>query len=270
MRYSKITSVSNQHIKDAIHIREKRAKYKHEAFLIEGPHLVEMALAAGILIREVFVSEAFMAKLEYQNIRNKIAKSAVTVFEVPEQVLHRLTDTETPQGIAAIAGYLPKTLNELPCRANPFYVVLDAVQDPGNMGTIIRTADAAGVDAVILLPGCCDAFNPKAIRSTAGSIFTISIVYTEPETLLPWLNKRKIHLAVTDANTDKTIFRSDLKEPLAITFGNEAHGISKQLKEAADLVIAIPILGKAESLNVATSAAICLYECVRQRTDCKR
>lgn len=267
MRYIKITSASNQHVKDAVQIREKPAKFKHEAFLIEGPHLVEMALAAGVQIREVFASEAFVSAKEHQGILNKIAKIKEAVFEVSEQVLQKLTDTETPQGIAAIAGYLPKTLADLPHSANPFYVVLDAIQDPGNLGTIIRTADAAGVDAVILLPGCCNAFSPKVIRSTAGSIFTIPIVYAESDTLLSWLRTRQVQLAVTDVSADNNIFKSDLRKAVAIVFGNEAHGVSSRLKMAADSFITIPILGKAESLNVATSAAICLYEGVRQRTE---
>jgi TrmH family RNA methyltransferase len=262
MRYTKITSSSNQQIKDIIQIREKRAKFRHTAFLIEGPHLVEMALNAGVQIKEVFATEAFINTKEHQVMLKKIAE---TVFEVSEQILKKITDTETPQGIVAVAGCEPGTLDTLTLKAKPLLVVLDAIQDPGNLGTIIRTADAAGADAVILLSGSCDAFMPKVIRATAGSIFNLPLVYAEPDTLVDWLSKKNIKLAVTAADAGKTVFDADLGGNIAIAFGNEAHGVSDQLKKAADLFLQIPIFGKAESLNVATSAAICLYEAVRQR-----
>ncbi|MDP2157456.1 MAG: RNA methyltransferase [Nitrospirota bacterium] len=262
MRYTKITSATNQHIRDIIQIREKRAKFRHTAFLVEGPHLVEMALNAGVQIKEVFVTEAFMNTNEHQDMFRKITG---TVFEVPEQILEKITDTETPQGIVAVAGYEPGTLDTLSLKATPLLVVLDAIQDPGNLGTIIRTADAAGADAIILLPGSCDAFMPKVIRATAGSIFNLPLIYAEPDTLVDWLSKKKIQLAVTAAAAGKTVFEAYLSDSIAIAFGNEAHGISDHLRKAADIFLNIPILGKAESLNVASSAAICLYEAVRQR-----
>ncbi len=262
MRYTKITSAANQHIKDVIQIREKRAKFRHASFLIEGPHLMEMALNAGVQIKEVFVTEALMNIEEHQAMLVKITG---TVFEVSEQVLKKIADTETPQGIAAVAGYEPVTLDMLTLKAKPLIVVLDAIQDPGNLGTIIRTADAAGADAVILLPGCCDAFMPKVLRATAGSIFNLPLIYAEPDVLVDWLSKKKIPLAVTAADAGKTVFESELTRGIAIAFGNEAHGVGAYLRKAADLSLNIPIFGKAESLNVATSAAICLYEAVRQR-----
>ncbi len=261
MRYTKITSATNQHIKDIIQIRE-RAKFRYAAFLIEGPHLVEMALNAGVKIHEVFVTEAFITTKDHQAILNKIAG---TVFEVSEQVLKKITDTETPQGIVAVAGYELGSLDALSLKETPLLVVLDAIQDPGNLGTIIRTADAAGADAVILLPGSCDAFMPKVIRATAGSIFNLPLIYAEPDALVDWLHKKKIQFAVTAADAGKTVFEADLSEGIAIAFGNEAHGLSDHLRKTADLFLNIPIFGKAESLNVATSAAICLYEAVRQR-----
>jgi len=261
MRIVKITSATNQHIKDVTQIREKRAKFRHSAFLVEGPHLFEMALNAGVKIKEVFATEEFMNTKEHQYMLKKITDY---VFQVTEQILKKITDTETPQGIVAVVGYEPGTLDTLPLKVTPLLVVLEAIQDPGNLGTIIRTADAAGADAVILLPGCCDAFMPKVIRATAGSMFNLPLIYAEAATLVDWLHKKKIQLAVTAADAGKTVFEADLSNGIAIAFGNEAHGVSNHLRKAADLLLNIPILGKAESLNVATSVAICLYEAVRQ------
>jgi len=257
----KITSSANKHIRDIIQIRETRAKFRHAAFLVEGPHLVEMAFSAGVQIKEVFVTETFINTKEHQALLGKITTA---IYEVSEQLLNKITDTETPQGIVAVAGYKPGTLDTLTLKESPLLAVLDAIQDPGNLGTIIRTSDAAGADAVILLPGSCDAFMPKVIRATAGSIFNLPLIYAEPDALLDWLHKKNIQLAVTAADAGKTVFEADLSRGLAIAFGNEAHGISDHLRKAADLSLNIPILGKAESLNVATSAAICLYETVRQ------
>ena len=265
MRYLKITSTANQHIKNAIQIREKRATYKHSAFLIEGPHLVATALEADIKIREVFAADVFLNKKENRGLLQGLSRRAGQVFEVTDQVLRKITETETPQGVVAVVSYTPPGLHELSFRADPFLVVIDGIQDPGNLGTIIRTADAAGTDAVILLPGTCDAFMPKAVRATAGSIFHLPVVYAEPEALTPWLRENNIRLVVTAADAEKTIYEADLSGPLSMVFGNEAHGVSSQLKKTGHLSLRIPIFGNAESLNVATAAAICLYEGVRQR-----
>lgn len=265
MRYTRITSASNHHIRDAIQIREKRTKFKHTAFLIEGPHLVEMAVNGGARISTVFVTKVFMNKKEHQVFLRRLAGVAGEIFEVTEQVLGKMSDIETPQGITAVVSYHLLKPTELALQHTALIVVIDSIQDPGNLGTIIRTADAAGADAVVLLPGTCDAFIPKVIRSTSGSIFNVPVVYAEPEALVAWLREKKIHFAVTEGKAGKDIFSANLSGPLAIAFGNEAHGVSSKLKHAADSALSIPIFGKAESLNVAASAAICLYEILRQR-----
>jgi TrmH family RNA methyltransferase len=265
MRYTRITSASNRHIRDAIQIREKRTTFKHTAFLIEGPHLAEMAVNGGARISTVFVTETFMNKKEHQGLLRRMAGAAGEILVVTEQVLGKISDTETPQGITAVVSYQPLKPTELALQHTALIVVIDSIQDPGNLGTIIRTADAAGADAVVLLPGTCDAFMPKVIRSTSGSIFNVPVVYAEPDALVEWLREKKIHFAVTEGKAGKDIFSADLSGPLAIAFGNEAHGVSSKLKHAADSALSIPIFGKAESLNVAASAAICLYEILRQR-----
>jgi TrmH family RNA methyltransferase len=265
MRYTRITSASNRHIRDAIQIRQKRTTFKHTAFLIEGPHLAEMAVNGGSRISTVFVTETFMNKKEHQGLLRRMAGAAGEILVVTEQVLGKMSDTETPQGITAVVSYRPLKPTELALQHTALIVVIDSIQDPGNLGTIIRTADAAGADAVVLLPGTCDAFMPKVIRSTSGSIFNVPVVYAEPDALVEWLREKKIHFAVTEGKAGKDIFSSDLSGPLAIAFGNEAHGVSSKLKHAADSALSIPIFGKAESLNVAASAAICLYEILRQR-----
>jgi TrmH family RNA methyltransferase len=164
-----------------------------------------------------------------------------------------------------VVTYFSLALDKLRLDDPPLLAVADGIQNPGNLGTIIRTSDAAGADGVLLLPGTCDPFMSKTVRATAWSIFNVPVVHTDRPGLLEWIKEKRIHLAVTAADAPKSVFDTDLDMPVALVFGNEARGVSKPLRKAADLVVKIPIHGRAESLNVATSAAIFLYEAVRQR-----
>ncbi|MBI4691040.1 MAG: RNA methyltransferase [Nitrospirae bacterium] len=265
MNYTKIASPSNLKIKYALDVKAKRSRYRGDAFIIEGTHLIEMALTSGHRIVEVFFVDKFSAKKEGQKLLRRLFKRSDEIFEVTENILKKLTDTETPQGILAIASYIPKNLNNILLKTIPLLVVIDGIQEPGNLGTIIRTSDAAGADVVIILPGTCDVFMQKTLRATAGSIFNIPIVHTESNEIFEWLSLKGIELIVTDTDAKQSIFDTNLKNPVAFVFGNEAHGVSSQMKNKADVSIKIPIHGKAESLNVAASTAVCLYEAVRQR-----
>lgn len=265
MKYIQITSASNPKIKEASDIKNKRSRFKHTAFIIEGPHLIETAIASGNKIQNVFFTDSFRAKKDGQKILREIAKKTDEIFEVTEHILNKLADTETPQGIIATASYDIKNLEEIRFKSVPLIVAVDGVQEPGNLGAIIRTSDAAGADAVIILKGTCDAFMQKTIRATAGSIFNVPIIYAGTDKFIEWLKSNGIMLIATALDSDKSIFDSDLEKPIAFVFGNEAHGISNEIKRKADLLLKIPIYGKAESLNVSASAAVCLYEAVRQR-----
>lgn len=297
MKHTKITSISNPIIKEALKIKEKRgpkkitrffgatvrSRYRHEAFIVEGPHLIEMAAASpDVEIKKVFFTEGFSNRKEGQRLLRQIALSvehrasrckgqgSKDIFiQVSDQVLNKLTDTKTPQGIIAAVSYRPIVLDEIVFKDIPFIVICDGVQDPGNLGTIVRASDAAGADAVIMLSGTCDAFMPKAIRATAGSLFNIPVIYSEAEILFGYLDSKNIALYATDVQAQKSIYESDFKLPVAIAFGNEAHGVSEILLKKAKAV-KIPIIGKAESLNVAMAASVCLYEIVRQRHICPK
>ncbi len=265
MRFIEITSPANPIIKEALKIKEKHARYRHEVFLIEGPHLMEMAAASpAVDIKRVFFTEDFSTKKEGQRFLRQLSKKEVQLIETSGHILSKLTDTETPQGIVAIVSCKAIVLAEISFKGIPFIVVCDGIQDPGNLGTIIRASDAAGADAVVILPGTCDAFMQKTIRATAGSLFNMPIVYSEPEALFNYLDSKSIALYAADVRAQVSIYESDLKQPAAIAFGNEAHGVSELLLKRAK-GLKIPILGKAESLNVAMAASVCLYEIVRQR-----
>jgi TrmH family RNA methyltransferase len=265
MHCPKITSPSNPQIKEAVTIRESGRKKGGGTFLIEGLHLIESAIRAGAEIDRVFFTDSFSARREGGEMLKTLAKTNRSMFQVGPRLLNKIADTETPQGVVAVVTYSSLALDQLRLDDPPLIAVADGIQDPGNLGTIIRTSDAAGADGVLLLPGTCDPFMSKTVRATAGSIFNIPVVHTDRPDLLEWISEKRIHLAVTAADAPKSVFDVDLDVPVAFVFGNEARGVSERLRKAADLVVKIPIHGKTESLNVATSAAICLYEAVRQR-----
>lgn len=260
MKYIKITSASNPLIRAAL---KGKKDLQPGCLFIEGQNLIETAVASGAEMGTVFFTGDY--KAGHASLLRRLAERASCLIETTEKALSRLCDTETPQGIAATASIKTYSLNEVPFKKNPLMAVCDGIQDPGNLGAIIRTSDAAGADAVIILPESCNAFMPKVVRSTAGSIFNIPIVFSDAEMLSDWAAERKITLAATAADAPRTIFDADLRMPLVLVFGSEADGVGEKIKKSAQLSISIPIFGRAESLNVAASAAICLYEAVRQR-----
>ena len=260
MKFSKITSLSNPLIKDAVRIRKK---HDGHAFLVEGPHLIEMAAASSdVEIKRIFFTEIYASRGEGQALLESIKSDLV---EVTDQILSKLEDTETPQGIIAIASYRPVDISSITFKNIPLLVVCDGIQDPGNLGTIIRVSDAVNADAVVILPGTCDAFNSKTVRATAGSLFNVPVVYSEMGPLVKYLRSKHIKLYVSDVHSETSLYETDFKQPAAIALGNEAHGVSEGISKNADSLIKIPIIGKAESLNVATAASVCLYEALRQR-----
>ncbi|MCE5194654.1 MAG: RNA methyltransferase [Nitrospiraceae bacterium] len=265
MNYAKISSAVNQKIKEIIDIKNKRGKYKGNAFILDGPHLIEMALASGTKISRVLITEKFASKKEGRAVLT-LLKNKAEIFEVEERIIAKIADTETPQGILAVASYPSVRLSDIKFKSDPFLIIIDNIQEPGNLGAIIRTADAAGADAVIILKGTCDIFMQKTLRATAGSIFNIQVVSSSTDEVIKWLKANNITLISTAADAQLSIFDADIKKASAFVFGNEAHGISAEIQKNADLVLSIPIMGKAESLNVAVCAAICLYEAVRQKT----
>lgn len=264
MRRLIVSSPANRHFKEAMNVGKRRPESR-DIFLAEGVHLVEMALGADLQISRVFVSSRFMNEGHAVDLLNRLSDRAVYIIELADHLFSRLADTETPQGIIAEVRILQKPLHAVSVRAIPFIVVIDGVQDPGNLGSIIRTADAAGADAVIVLPGSCDPFMQKTVRSTAGSIFNLPVVSADAAGLISWFREKEILLAGTALSAKTDIYEVDLRRPVGLAFGNEAHGLGEEIMSAADMVLRLPMRGKAESLNVAAAAAVCLYEVLRQR-----
>ncbi|KAF0182542.1 MAG: RNA methyltransferase TrmH family [Nitrospirae bacterium] len=273
MQTRRITSSSNPLIKDAVRIRDGHAKPESLDFFIEGPHLFEAMLSAKhCSLRKVFFTEAFARRSSGSELLKRVQSvwSGGGFFQVADLVMAKLSDTDTPQGIAAIVTCRQPRLDEVLLSEMPMLVVSDGMQDPGNIGALVRLADAVGSEAVVVLPGSANPFMPKAVRSSAGSIFHVPVVFAETSDFISYSAQHSLTIVAADVHAEQDCFSADLCRPVAIVFGNEAKGIGEDLKPHMAAAVRIPIYGQAESLNVATAAAVLLYETVRQRGEKNR
>lgn len=238
---------------------------RHEAgmFLVEGPQAVREALAhkPGDVI-DVFMTE--QASNRHQDIAELAGKAGIDIESVTEEVLEQMSDTATPQGVIAVHHIVAFTLDQVLNGTPRLVVALDRVSDPGNAGTIIRVAVAAGADAVIVTDDSVDIFNPKVVRSTTGSLFHIPFV-TDVEWPIAETALRAAGLQVIAADTSGEALpdvseSGGLSTPTAWLFGNEAHGLDQDVLDRADRVVSVPQYGPVESMNLATAAAVCLFQ----------
>jgi RNA methyltransferase, TrmH family len=262
-RSGPVDSLQNSHVAAARSLLTRKGRTAASAFLVEGPHAVSAALAAPQhQVREVFITDA-AADREVALLR-AVAEAGVTLRVVTERVLASLGDTVTPQGVVA-SVHLPSTDLATALAGRPrLVVVLDRVADPGNAGTVIRTADAAGAAALIATAGSVDVWSGKCVRSSAGSLFHLPVVTgVATEAALEQAKAAGCAVLATAPDgaedLDDLIDGGFLAAPTAWLFGNEAHGLSAAVRATADRVVRLPVYGRAESLNLAATAAICLY-----------
>lgn len=261
-----IDSPANKKIKLAIALKQRKQREKNGLFVAEGLRLCEMAaesdwqISYGLLTRQLTCQERGRALAE------RLAEQGCPLYEVPETLFAKAAGTETPQGIMLVMAQKNPSLPAGAERDKPLYVVMDGVQDPGNAGTIIRTADAVGADGVILLKGTVDVYSDKVVRSTMGSIFHVPVYSgVTLDELTEFVQESGLQLLATDLDEmAKPHFQQDFTQGTAVVLGNEGNGVSQELLAVAQKTY-IPMYGQAESLNVGMSAAIVLYEALRQR-----
>jgi len=244
----------------------RRGRERRGLALAEGVRLVEEAVAAGIEVRGAAVSPALEATSRGRALKSGLTAGGVRLEEVSESELAGLADTEHPQGIVAVIRPRPWVLNQIATPAGAVLLVLDAVQDPGNVGTMLRTALGLGAAGVVALTGTAELTSPKVLRGSMGALFRLPAVTVDPPTLLGWTGERGVDLWVADAGGEpisRPAARRELRPPLAIVVGNEGAGVRAELEAAAARRVAIPLAPGAESLNVAVAAGILLYEVTR-------
>ncbi|MBO9130587.1 RNA methyltransferase [Bacillus sp. 165] len=245
----KIDSIQNQRVKQWKKLQMKKERDKAGKFLVEGFHLVEEALKRKECIQEIIISEEVTFPAGW-NVDN------VEIYVVPSYIMEAISATETPQGIAAVCE--KSNYQNVPLQGGTF-LLLDGVQDPGNLGTIIRTADAAGIGAVIIGEGCADVYNSKVLRSTQGAVFHLPII---KGSLLEWIQKLKHEgIAIFGTSLQDAVPYQEVQpiESFALLVGNEGSGVRRELLEQCDKNLYIPIYGQAESLNVSVAAGILTY-----------
>jgi TrmH family RNA methyltransferase len=256
-----ITSTQNRRIVEARKLTQRKHRESQGRFLVDGLQLLHMALDAGTQPVEVFYTESLLTGSEGPALLKRFRSKNADLVPVSEHVMAALSERETPQGIVAAFALFETALDDQRLTGQELIVVLDRLQDPGNVGTLIRTADAAGAAAVVLIEPCVDVFDPKTVRASMGSLFNLPVITTaDVPRLFDWL--RGVNLRPVGA--DLAQGRWDL-EPggVALILGNEARGLSDDIRAYIDTWIRLPMVGKAESLNVAVAGGILMYMWLR-------
>lgn len=272
-----ITSAQNPKMKNWRKLLSKKGRDQAGAYLIEGVRLIQEAIRSDrTVIQSLIFSDERRGTAEAWReeiaAKEEAQQRKIEQVLVPSSLINRLTDTKTPQGMLAVLekNDVKAAIDELESRlrqTSALLLLLDAVREPGNVGAIIRTADAAGVDAVIVGKGSADLYNPKVIRAAMGSSFHLPLVEAELEPWMAELKKSGYRIVATALDRSDRYDRVSYRGRVACMMGNEAHGISPEIMSKADERVKIPIYGKAESLNVATAAGVLLYEAQRQRQE---
>lgn len=259
-----ITSTTNNRIKRIVALNQKaKLRREEDCFLVEGPKMFLEAPKSWI--REVYISESFLAKCSF---RKELETYQYEV--VSDEVFQKISDTKTPQGILSVLQCPHYKMEQLLDREEPLLVILENIQDPGNLGTILRTGEGAGIDGVIMTKETADLFNPKVIRSTMGSIYRMPYLYVENVTeCIEELKKRG--MAVYAAHLDDSVCydEPDYTKGTAFLIGNEGNGLKKETADCATQYIKIPMHGQVESLNAAIATSVLMYEAARQRNNAK-
>lgn len=261
-----ITSTQNPKIKDFLALQEKsRLRREKGLFVVEGRRELLHCLEAGFSPRTIFVCEEILGAGEMEAVLGA-AGEGCTVFSVSANVYDRMAYRSGTEGVTAIMQARNLRLEELRFRnEEPLIVVVEAVEKPGNLGAILRSADAAGADAVIVCDPLTDLYNPNLIRASIGAVFSVPVVAASSAETIEWLRSRGVTIYTAQLQDSSWYYDCDMKKATAIVMGTEATGLTGIWREAADRHIRIPMLGKLDSLNVSVSAAVLLFEAVRQR-----
>lgn len=257
-----ITSSANKKVKQVVQWQTRaKERKKDNVYLVEGFKMFEEAPEKSIL--EVYISEDALEKLT-DSIRKKLDQTGYET--VAADVFRKMSDTQTPQGILTVLRQSEYDLNELISGPNPLLVVLENLQDPGNLGTIVRTGEGAGITGVIMTEQTVDIFNPKTIRATMGSIYRVPFVYVKDMgDTLQKLHEKGIHTYAAHLKGTTYYNNFDFEQPTAFLIGNEGNGLEKETADLAESYLKIPMEGQVESLNAAIATSLLIYEAHRQR-----
>jgi TrmH family RNA methyltransferase len=259
----RITSTANPRIKAAAELKERKGRERTGLFLIEGAREIERALAAGLEVVEAYCGE-HLSPEEARSVAHLSRVLGLEVHELSEAALKKISSREHPAGVLVVARMPRPSLTAFRPPSNALLLVSVGLEKPGNLGALLRSADAAGADAV-LVAGGVDLYSPQVIRNSTGVVFSLPTFAAPEPAVLDWLLQHNIPIVATTPHTHQTYWDVDLRGPVAIVLGTEHQGLSQTWLERAARKVRIPMQGRADSLNVSVTAALMLYEAVRQR-----
>jgi TrmH family RNA methyltransferase len=279
----RITSLQNPRVKQLVKLRERRERDEAGLFLVEGYREIRRALEKGVQPKELYFSPDWFLGENEPALIEQARQAGAQLFELSKDAFAKVAYRERPDGLLAVAPQWKRGLADLnvagvadpgsqtPGSATsatkiPFLLVVESIEKPGNLGTILRSADAAGCDAVIVCDAVTDIFNPNVVRASTGVLFSVPIVVAESTAVHAWLKQKGIRTAATTPHTTNIYTQTDMRGPLAIVMGSEQYGLSEFWMKGADVLVRIPMAGQADSLNVAMATIITLFEAVRQRS----
>ena len=260
-----ITSLQNPRVKAVVGLRQRSDRDERNEMVIEGYRELKRALDNQHLPKALFFCPSLFMGSNEPTLMERCRAAGAELFECTPAVFEKISYRDRPEGLLAVAPQVHHTLANLHLPPHPLVVVAESIEKPGNLGTILRTSDAAGVHAVIVCDRCTDIHNPNCVRSSIGTLFSLPVVEATTDDALAWLRQNKIKILAATPKAEKEYTQLDMTAGTAIVVGTEKFGLSDRWMREADLQVRIPMLGQIDSLNVACATTILLYEAVRQR-----
>jgi TrmH family RNA methyltransferase len=260
-----ITSTQNLKIKKAIRLRDRKERADTGLTIVEGFREITLADKAGIKFEEFYYCPKLIIDPDERAAARRISSQSILSFETTEQVFGKIAFGERFEGVLGVCRQPSYKLGDLKLNANPFIVIVERIEKPGNLGAILRTCDAAGVDGLIVSEGATDIYNPNVIRASIGTVFSVKAVASDSHAVLEFLKKRNIKIFAASPQATMLYTKASYAVGLAIVLGSEEKGVSDFWISNADTTVKIPMFGAADSLNVSTAAAVIIFEAVRQR-----
>ena len=262
----KITSLQNTLIKDVVALREVKERRESHKTIVDGIREIHRALLAGVEFDKVFFCPSFIGGREEYDILAKLKAQQIKIIEVVENVFEKIAFGQRMEGLVAVCRIPQKSLSDIKPTNSSLFVIAEGLEKPGNIGAILRTCDAAGVDGLLLVDSKTDLYNPNVIRASTGTVFSVPTAIANHEAVLSFLGRYKIKTCSLFPESEEDYTEVDLSGPMAIVLGSEDKGLSDFWRKNSNQSMKIPMRGQADSLNVSVCAAIVIYEAMRQRS----
>ena len=266
MELRRITSTQNARVKAVVKLRDRRGRESQGRFIIDGLRELHRALAANVVLDEVFVGPAGLSVDSRSDLLDQIDSNNIPLTEVTLPVMEKITYGQRGEGVVAVAQSYRRELSDLSLPHTPLVAVLVGVEKPGNIGAVARSADAAGVSALVLVETPTDLFNPNVIRASIGTLFSLPVVKAGTDETIAWLKNKNLQIVTACVDAECVYTDSQLDLPTAIVLGSEDIGLSPRWQSVGTVPVRLPMCGIADSLNVSVTAAVLFYEALRQRT----